>query len=190
MNKTIFDHKIVSCRFINETNTVIEILYEDSNGDIFAGHLNVDAEDHNFQKLLELGWDLEKISKSTIEYNRKHNKAFNDIINNYVKIGVEEKKKELEERYRRVIEDDAQSRPINRNALLKYIITNNTDEELLFKLKLAVFDMDEVKEIRDKSMKMKIRKAQSMLSVFSLLQEMLDKWNMSVGQTGTKESAK
>ena len=49
----------------------------------------------------------------------------------------------------------------------KYIIDNFTDEDTVFKTKLEIFNLPEVKNSKDREMKMKVRKAKTVPEIFA-----------------------
>ena len=63
--------------------------------------------------------------------------------------------------------------PISTNDLIKAFLQNTDDEDLLFKSKLEIFDKPEVKNNKNRELKMKIRKAKSIPELFAAYQECL-----------------
>jgi hypothetical protein len=73
--------------------------------------------------------------------------------------------KEFEERY---------TQP---TSILETVINNDTNEDVLFKTKLAIFEIPQVKNITDKVLKQEIRTATSLLQLFSLLNNIMKSSN-------------
>jgi len=168
-----FVGKIQSCRFVDEANKTIEVCYGTPE-EQHSYYVAVDSEDKAFQAILDEGWDLEKISEDTVRFNRDHSRAWNDVISAYINQGRADLKKEYEGLLKKKLDEDEETRPIEKNALMRTILERNEDEEQLFKLKLAIFDMDEMKKIKDRSGKLKVRKAKSIMATIAALHELLE----------------
>ena len=53
--------------------------------------------------------------------------------------------------------------------IIEAILKQNKDEEALFKAKLAIFEIKEVKESKDKELKTAVRKAKTLLELFATI---------------------
>ena len=56
---------------------------------------------------------------------------------------------------------------INPENVAKYLVTNKEDEDTVFKTKLVIFNLPEVKNHKDRKLKMKVRKAKSIPELFA-----------------------
>lgn len=172
MAKAPFTGKVIRCRFTNEANTMIEVMYN-RKGKNIPYYVSVDESDPKFVALLDEDWDLERIADETVEFNRTQNRAVNDIIGYYVREG----KKELKADYEKLIDKQLEQRngpTVEKTDLLSVIFDNNDDEELLFKIKLAIFELPDVKKTKNRSKKLKIRKAKTILAAVAALWDLLE----------------
>jgi len=168
-----FVGNVVRCRFTSSANDTIEVLF-DRNEKNHVYYVTVNPDDVSFQALLNDGWDLERISNDTLEWNRSQSRALNDAISHFVKAGRKEIRQEFEKKFQAKIEEHEESKPIDKNALVRHVIDNNEKEDAIFKAKLAIFDMDEVKSVKDRSGKLKIRKGKTLLATFAALHDLLE----------------
>ena len=100
-------------------------------------------------------------------------------FNNEIDIQVKEKYKEVDDYQDKQIEilkgelKDQFDVPVTENSRLstenvvKYILANEQDEDFLFKLKLSVFNKPDVKNNKDRDLKMKVRKAKDIKELFA-----------------------
>jgi hypothetical protein len=78
---------------------------------------------------------------------------------------VEETKTLLLEKFKAVT---APTISYNPEKVIKNIIDNFEDEDMVFKTKLEIFNLPEVKNSKDREMKMKVRKAKTVPEIFAL----------------------
>jgi hypothetical protein len=63
--------------------------------------------------------------------------------------------------------------PAITTTIFQSVLENNSDEELLFKSKLAAFELPQIKDIKDRASKQKIRTAKSLMELFGILDLLL-----------------
>jgi len=158
-----FTDKIHSARFTNETYDTIEIVY-DEDGILVPMYIEVDFEHPDFIDLEKAGWDLERIQEFTKSYNKEQSQAYKNIIKWHAADEVAKVKDKFAARQKDMIEAE-----IPTSELLKVILESNDNEEVIFKTKLAIFEIDEIKNSKDRNLKMSIRKCKSMLELISQL---------------------
>lgn len=166
----VFKDRIETVRFTTEKNDTIEVTYRMDDGVIASYYLPVDATDYSFQMLLEEGWDIEKIQKSTIEFNRAQSRAYNQLID----AKLEDYKKDLRKEFQKKLNETllaSQATTIEKSMIFKSVMENNTDEETVFKIKLALFETPELKQLKDRAAKLNIRKAKTIIEVFAAYHE-------------------
>lgn len=166
---TSFNNKISTVRFTNEEHDTIEVVYDQSINDTpdFVTHyLEVDFSHPDFLSLEESGWDLERIQKFTISYNQQQGEAWREIV----KFHAAEDVKGIKEDFNNKIEN-MKEEVVKSSAIIKAVISNNDDEETVFKAKLEIFELDAVKSLKDRNKKMSIRKSKSLLELLSNLNE-------------------
>lgn len=161
----IFSGKIIQTRFTSELNDTIEILFE-YNGSTHPFYIAVDPTHPNFKALVAEGWDIDRVQKETVEFNRAQSRAYNQIID----YQVEEYKKDLRKEFQKKLNQsilDMKEPELSKSMIFKAIVDNNEDEETIFKMKLAIFERSEIKALKDRTAKLNIRKAKTILEVLS-----------------------
>ncbi len=170
-----FKGRIVNARFSNEKNDTIEVTYL-YNDQIIPFYLSVDPTHPAFKALLEEGWDIERVQKATVEFNRAQSRNMNNIIetmlSDYKKELRKTFQKELDRRIGEMREDE-----VTKSQIFKAVIDNNKDEEVIFKVKLAIFDLPEIKSLKDRAGKMKLRKAKTLIQTLATFEELLENEN-------------
>ena len=82
----------------------------------------------------------------------------------YVETREKQVKSDLLSKFRQPISSSAQYTP---EKVVKYMIDNFEDEDTVFKTKLEIFNLPEVKNSKDREMKMKVRKAKTVPEIFA-----------------------
>ena len=148
----VFTNKIKSARFINPPeNSVIELLYGEAN-ELTAFHLEVNYSNKEFLDFIE-EWPLEKIEKAAREAAVKRAKLKEDydrkIIENYLQ--------------------NANTADVGCKEVFNYINENNRDKTAVFDLKLSVLEHN--MDLKDKKLKLRIRKAKTILDLLQIYNE-------------------
>lgn len=182
-----FADNILECYFANEQNTIIEVIYLD--GDKRVAHaLETDPEHPDFIALEAEGWTLDEITKATINRNRGMNTAVNHFINYYLQIEKEklradfkkkheEVRREVKAEYEKIFKrklDQRAAGDISKESLLATLLDLDRDEDAVFKFKLAIFELPEIKAMRNRSGKMKVRKAKTLMGTIAALNELME----------------
>ncbi len=147
----VFSNKIKEVCFLNKEKSVVEILYEENNK-IVSYHLQVDFNNQEFKKLIS-EYSLEKIELST----KSKYKSYKKVIENHLK--------KIGEGFEKNLQNDNST---FFEKLEKFIFNfdENLDDELLFKLKLKMFETDKLKNCTEPDKKSKIRLAKTPLELF------------------------
>jgi hypothetical protein len=196
-----FKGKVTHARFTDETNLVIEILFDDKgDGNEIPYIIEVGDDNPFFVDLVEDGWDLEKIAEETIKYNRLVNKVFNDTVNFWVKkelAGIEMKyinqiedleaklkaeaedlrktiRREEKAKLKKELAEKAKEAEVEKSEIFDAITTSNKDEEVIFKMKQAIFTLKDVKDTKDRSKKLKLRKAKTLVETLSAYYDLIE----------------
>lgn len=151
----LFSEKIVSAQFIDNSNTVIEVLYKE-NDELIPYTLNVDFTQDDFKELIE-EISLEEIEKSTKKMRFEESKAINDAINDEINKRLSSsssKKTALDE--------------MSGSDLFTLINSKNEDSDFIFNMKICVLDDTRVSLSKDKSLKMEIRKAKTLIELLNI----------------------
>lgn len=154
---------VITARFINEGHTTIEVLHTIKGDEkAHAYILEYDKDSSDYQDLEKAGWDLERIQEETAGYKRaariQHNKAVAAAAQQWLK----ENPTTVENIVNVPVTD-----------IIGSIIDKNEDEDTIFKAKLAIMELDAVKESKATKLKQEIRKAKTLIEVVSYLQKVM-----------------
>lgn len=147
----IFSGKIVSAKFINNLNSVVEVLYAD-NDNIITYVLDVDYTNEDFKSLLD-EYPLEKIELETKEIRKKEIEVFNSLI---------------EARASQLTKNENDKVKFTFNDFFSFIQDNSEDPDFIFEFKVAILEDKQVSEIKDKTLKAKIRKCKNFYELLSI----------------------
>jgi len=148
-----FSGNIIEAYYSNPELDTVAIIWSD-NDKAREYYVNVDERDHQFQALLK-EFSYESIDECTRNRNEAGRQAFRDAFQRYASernmfgYGSDSDGYEQEEDLNLGI----------LNILFEFDPEDNNHKEWLFKLKLKMFDQDEVKNSKKKTAKTEIRKA-------------------------------
>ena len=190
----IFSGKqIFKAVFTNNANDTIELVYDHKSDGIKPEYISIwipatDPTNENLIALKEAGWSFERIQKETHENIDTMVKArqaqihqqidakvkeqvdrYYEIINSETEMTREQIAAAYEQRYAEMINTG----PAITTTIFQSVLDNNADEELLFKSKLAAFELPQIKNLKDRSVKQKIRTAKSLMELFGILDSLL-----------------
>ena len=190
----IFSGKqILKAVFTNNANDTIELVYDHKSDGIKPEYISIwipatDPTNENLIALKEAGWSFERIQKETHENIDTMVKArqaqihqqidakvkeqvdrYYEIINSETEMTREQIAAAYEQRYAEMINTG----PAITTTVFQSVLDNNADEELLFKSKLAAFELPQIKNLKDRSVKQKIRTAKSLMELFGILDSLL-----------------
>ena len=154
--EAIFSNSIISAYYFDEDYATIEVLYE-INDEIHNYIVEVNPDNIDYQALLAEGWDTDKLAKSTEQYKREQSLEFNTAIQTSVDAILEQSKMSI---------DPAEGARDISSDIFDMILQDNKD--MLFKFKLWALELDNIKT-SPKSVKTKIRKAQSLFEGMSII---------------------
>jgi len=143
--------------FYGDDKTLIRAIFHDDNDDWDTYHeiiIPVDLEDKNYQKLLET-FDLDQIKKMSKEDREVARENFLEVI------------KEVSEKYGLIYDPD--NADINNRLKIQDIFelpSGEFGEELLFNIKLNIFEMEEVSHSDNDVLKKELRDATSPMQCF------------------------
>ena len=164
----------------NKKSKISNVVWEDNDKTLmkifFEGIADAVLESVNspswLAKKAKKQFSVEDIDKATEEYYervRKGTVLFKRFVDNYIEFMEWKKEKENSKSrsYARSVSND-----------LDYILKISKNKDDFFKLKLQIFELDEIKKSTDREWKAKLRKAQSSLELIALLyQELPDLGN-------------
>lgn len=151
----IFSNKIVAAKFLDNSNTIVEIIYKDGDEDV-AFAMEVDFSNPDFQDFLE-EMNLEELEKSTYEQRKKREEAKKA----YLEARVEE----------RIDESQKAASIISMDEIVNELFEKKNDINFLFKFKVELFKKDVIKNSSNEEIKKEIRKSKNIFDVLGLLKD-------------------
>ena len=150
----IFSGKIIEAYYSNSENDTVEVIYKE--GEQAINHyLKVDFKNQDFKDLIE-EYDTDKIAAATIIRNRQYAKQLSDMIDQGIKVKTDVKQKVSVEEYI--------------DSMISFNSEDNQSVEILFALKVKIFEQDKVKNCKDKELLKQLRSSKNpveLISVFS-----------------------
>tara|TARA_B100002019_G_C21216618_1_gene572396 strand:+ start:33 stop:503 length:471 start_codon:yes stop_codon:yes gene_type:complete len=151
----IFSGNIIEAYYANSDNDTIEVIYKQ--GEKAINHfLRVDYKDQDFKDLIE-EYDTDKIAASTIARNRQYAKQLSDMVDQGIKSKTDAKQKVSVEEYI--------------DSMLNFNSSDQQSAEILFALKVKVFENDKVKSCDDKDLKSSLRSAKTPVDLISIFKK-------------------
>ena len=151
----IFSGKIIEAYYSNSENDTVEVIYKQ--GEQAINHyLKVDFNDQDFKDLIE-EYDTDKIAASTIARNRQYAKQLSDMIDQGIKSKTDVKQRVSAEEFI--------------DSILNFNSSDKQSAEILFALKVKVFEQDKVKSCNDKDLKSSLRSAKTPVDLISIFKK-------------------
>lgn len=159
---------VITAKFVNEEHTTIEVLYttkDDDNAHVYVFEYDKDRDE--MKQLDKIGWDLERIQEETVGYKREASRLHDESIAAAAQEWLEANPPEIVTEIETIIEN------IKVDDIIGSIISKNTDEDTIFRSKLAVMELDDVKKSKDTKAKQEIRKANTLIEVIGQLKNFM-----------------
>ena len=151
----IFSGNIIEAYYANSENNTIEVIYKQ--GEKAINHfLRVDYKNKDFKDLIE-EYDTDKIAASTIARNRQYAKQLSDMVDQGIKSKTDVKQRVSVEEYI--------------DSMLNFNSSDKQSAEILFALKVKVFENDKVKSCNDKDLKSSLRSAKTPVDLISIFKK-------------------
>ena len=151
----IFSGNIIEAYYANSENNTVEVIYKQ--GEKAINHyLKVDYKNQDFKDLIE-EYDTDKIAASTIARNRNYAKQLSDMVDQGIKAKTDVKQKVSIEEYI--------------DSMLNFNSSDKQSAEVLFALKVKVFENDKVKSCNDKDLKSSLRSAKTPVDLISIFKK-------------------
>ena len=142
---------VITARFIDEDRKNIEILLKD--GDITRPYIiEADEDNSDYQKLLKI-ISLDDLHEQTHNINKAESEAFKEFALGIAKEGG------------LIQQEENLAKTKMYPTLVEAIFNRDEDEDDLFALKLALFEVEEIRESKNTKLKTKLRKAKSKIEV-------------------------
>lgn len=167
--------QILRAIFTNNQKDTIEVVYNHNEAGQEPEYISVwlpatDPKNAELIGLKEEGWTFDKIQAASVEYYESTNNVRKQMFEKFVgEQYIRELKASVSQQYEERYAELANSE-LN---ILQTLLTNNTNEDVLFKTKLAMFEIPQVKELKDRALKQEIRTAKSLLQLFGLLDDIM-----------------
>lgn len=152
----IFSGNIIEAYYANSENDTVEVIYKQGNKAI-NHYLKVDFNNQDFKDLIK-EYDTDKIAESTIARNRNYAKQLSDLVDAGIKSKTDVKQKVSIEEFI--------------DSMLNYNSSNKECAEMLFALKVKLFENDKVKNSTNKELKSKMRSSKNPIEAISLFKEL------------------
>ena len=151
----IFSGNIIEAYYANSDNDTVEVIYKQ--GEQAINHfLKVDYNNQDFKDLIE-EYDTDKIAASTIARNRQYAKQLSEMVDLGIKSKTDIKQRVSVEEYI--------------DSMLNFNSSNKQSAEILFALKVKVFENDKVKSCNDKDLKSSLRSAKTPVDLISIFKK-------------------
>jgi len=154
----IFSGKIIEAYYANSENDTIEVIYKQ--GEKAINHyLKVDFNNQDFKDLIK-EYDTDKIAGSTIARNRNYARQLSELVDAGIRSKTDKKEK-VKETVDSFIDK-----------LIDYDANDRQSAEILFAIKVKLFEKDIVKNSQNKEIKSKLRASKSPIELLSLYNEL------------------
>lgn len=167
--------QIIRAVYTNESHDTIKVEYytgannPDDTSTVGVIYLPADVNNYMTKALFAEGYDFERIQKETVINNQEQAIAWRKIIKTFAAGEIEKVKKQYEEKFNEM----SAAGVTDFSAVPVMILQNNTNDEYLFKAKIALFELPQIKEIKDTKGKAKIRGAKTLLDLFTAVNELI-----------------
>ena len=154
----IFSGKIIEAYFANSENDAVEVIYEEGSKAI-NHYIKVDFNDQDFKDLIA-EYNTDRIAEATIARNRIYAKQISDLVDAATKSRTDLKKKISAEDFVKLIID--------------FDPTNAECKEILFTLKVQIFETKKVKESTNEEYKSRMRSAKTPIEILGVYDKLDD----------------
>lgn len=154
----IFSGKIIEAYFTNSENNTVEVIYKEGPRAI-NHYLPVDYNEQDFKDLIA-EYDTDKIAESTIARNRKYAQQLSEMVDAGIKARSDIKQKIS-------VQDFVKK-------LLNFKDNDEECKEILFTLKIEIFETEKLKNCKDNEQKSRLRSAKTPVELLSLYNQIDD----------------
>ena len=163
---------IITARFIDNDHITIEVVHTikgDEKAHVYILEYDKDSED--FQALEKAGWDLERITEETMGYKREASRLHDESVAAAAQQWLKENPQLTETKI--ITETETIVENLKVDDIIGSIISKNKDEDTIFRSKLAVMELDVVKQSKATKAKQEIRKANTLIEVIGQLKNFM-----------------
>jgi hypothetical protein len=156
------NHELITARYIESSRKTVEALWQDPDtNEITSEIIAVDKNDASWNYLLDF-ISVENIHQNTKAHLKEQREGFITLV------------KDIAKEEGLLISKSKESQSMFFNEFNEYLFNAEQDKEFLFKLKLAAFELDFVKEYNGRKLKADLRKADNAIGVYKILFEIKD----------------
>ena len=154
----IFSGKIIEAYYANPDNDTVEVIYKD--GDKASNcYVPVDNENDLYKSLIK-EYSSEQISQSTLNRNKLYAKQVRDLV-------FAQKTALVNQKHKTNIEDFV-------NILINFNGDIKEHLDVMFQLKVRIFEQDTIKKSSNKELKSKIRTSKTPLEILYYYKELMN----------------
>ena len=154
----IFSGKIIEAYYANKENDTVEVIYRENNKAVVF-YVPVDHENQLYKDLIK-EYDSELISQSTLNRNKLYAKQIKDLV-------FAQKTALVNQKHKTNIEDFV-------NILIDFNSDNKEHLDVMFQLKVRIFEQDTIKKSSNKELKSKIRTSKTPLEILYYYKELMN----------------
>ena len=147
-SEELLKNNFVEARFTNNERTWIEVLTNEKGDSLTSTHIEFDENAWQYKALMTVT-DIDKIHEATYIHNEKQKKEFEEVAINIAK-------------REGIVQTDQQDPTKILNLLFN---DQEADEDEMFALKIAVFEIDKIKDSTNLEAKKALRKSKSRLEL-------------------------
>lgn len=154
----IDNHTFVDAYFTNNDRTHLKTLWKENDGNTIRPYfINIEEDPDVYKKFMNMQKiTVDELDERTFQSIKSQRKQYEDLVWDIAKreeLITEKSKTELWDIFAEIL------------------FEQGTDNELLFKLKLMMFEKDHVKNSEDRALKGKLRKAKTLVEVIAVYNE-------------------
>ena len=154
----IFSGKIIEAYYANPDNDTVEVIYKECNKALPC-YVPVDNENDLYKALIK-EYSSEQISQSTLNRNKLYAKQVRDLV-------FAQKTALVNQKHKTNIEDFV-------NILINFNGDIKEHLDVMFQLKVRIFEQDTIKKSSNKELKSKIRTSKTPLEILYYYKELMN----------------
>ena len=171
------DVRIETARFTNVEHDTIEVLWEGEDGKLRPHYIpSNDLNNPDYLVIAEKGFDIEAITEITAIEQRAASVELRNMFKSLAADEVQRMKEQTEAELEKIRSSNNlsyKSDGATADSIIEILIENNTNEDALFRNKLALFEIPVIKDSTDKMLKTNIRKATSLMELIEIVKPII-----------------
>ena len=168
------NHNFIEARYIDDGHKNVATIWENENGEQIQEIVQADPTQIQWKQLMKFT-TVKKIEKTTVDWKRHQSAMFNEFVKShaYALLEDEKEKHDVErEKFKKEIQRNMSLMKDMQADFLKAILDKNIDNDMVFKFKLAIFEMEEMKKAKP-VIKRKLRKCKTLLNCLGVFNEII-----------------